>query len=364
MNHHDIERSLYSLHEQYEATQHADPLRADSWLPETLPILNQTENKQGLIQLLVILGNALPAIERLTADEAWAAIRDLGFVMGAIKRCGVEPVPLLPGFETVLLELARKAQCQHPRDNVFTLTVANPVGSRRRTYSGTPSEHAFIDAVGRSIKAMDACVAELVKLFAIPLSEPQFAEHLETACNHFRRVTDALVQSHKTVDPCWFSNEFVRNLKSIDIDGSPRHGPSANQSPMLLIDWFLFGASNEHYHEQFHALSLHLRPIHHQWLAEFATNPGMSLIEWVNQNYKTVESSASRQVLQGLMDLLKAIRIFRYPHRKIALNSFALRSKEQQIGSGGMSPDADLKQFEDFTEAARSQCQQMMDSLP
>ena len=360
----EIEAGYRALRDQYREAQDADPLRADSYLPAALPRCNAAGDRRAILEMLARLHAATPPVETLTAAEAWAAIRDLGFVIGAARRLGSQPALELAGLDATLRSLAQRSGSLHPRDNVFTLTVANPPGERTRTYTGAPSERAFIEAVGASTIAMDRCVVELWHMAEQPLHSPRFAELAGRALNAFKTVTEELLGVRKKVDPAWFALEFVRNLESIEIGGRLHNGPSADQSPMLLVDWMLHGASNPGFGAIFNALRHHLRPFHHQVAADYDARHGLSIVETIRRDLTAALSADAAQTersITAVIALLHAIRTFRYPHRKIAINSFALRSAEHQVGSGGMTPDRDLHRFVEWTEAAIRACENCLD---
>lgn len=356
-----------ALHREYRAAQAADPLGVDGLLPAELPRLGGAGDRDGLLRLLATLLQRAPDPERLAPPEAWAAIRDLGFVMGAVRRAGLEPAGELPALHAALPGLARRADCLHPRDDVYTLTVANPTGERMRTYSGSPSERAFIAAVGGGIVAMDRCLVELWPLLALPLDSPAFVPAAERAQAAFKEVTRELLGVRSRVDPRWFALEFVRHLEPLEIDGARRHGPSADQSPMLVVDLVLHGAAKRDFRRLFDGLAHHLRPWHRELVGAFLAGGGEPIVEQIRRRCaggRGPGGEAAARSIRAVMALLQAIRSFRYPHRKMAVDSFALRRAEHQIGSGGMTPDRDLGGFIEWTEEAIAACAGALDPHP
>ncbi len=329
-------------------------------LVDDVPRLNQAADCEGLLKILRELVAGGPQAATLSPPEAWAAIRDLGFVMGPIKRRGVQPVQDMPKLGDYLLELAERAGCLHPRDDVFTLTVANPTGQRRRTYTKSPSEYAFIEAVGVSMVTMDRCIADICTMLQYPLHSPHVEAWAKQAADTFQGVIDALLSVRTRVDPDWFANIFTRNLEKIEINGQSYHGPSADQTQMLLIDWILYGQCESHYVDFFNSLQQHLRPIHRQIMSQHRQAHGGSVLSIVRRNYAqslAINAGQTDKSVQSIIRLLKRIRTFRYPHRKIAIDSFAMRDENRQIGSGGLTPDSDLRKLIDWTEQAISEFQ-------
>lgn len=356
-----IYQNVYNaLQAEYQQAQNADPFGADMRLVEDVPRFNQAADCGGLLKILRELVAVAPKAASLSPPEAWAAIRDLGFVMGPIKRRGVEPVPDVPKLGDYLLQLAERAGCLHPRDDVFTLTVANPTGTRRRTYTNSPSEYAFIEAVGVSMVTMDRCIADICTMLQHPLHSAHFEAWAKQAADTFQGVIDALLSVRTRVDPDWFANIFTRNLEKIAINGGSYHGPSADQTQMLLIDWILYGQSDPHYVAFFNSLQQHLRPLHRQIMSQHRQVHGGSVLDMVRRKYAqslTIDAGQTDRSVQSIIRLLKRIRTFRYPHRKIAIDSFAMRDENRQIGSGGLTPDSDLRKLIDWTEQAIAEFQ-------
>lgn len=349
------DRLYAALQLDYQQAQAADPFDADARLTDELPRLNEARNRAGLHRLLQELVFNGTDASLLTPPEAWAALRDLGFVMGPIKRWGAEPTTVVPALGSYLLALAARAGCLHPRDDVFTLTVANPDDERMRTYTTAPSERAFIDAVGVSMVTMDRTIMDICTMVQEPLHSSRFAACAQEVTATFQGVIDALLSVRTRVDPDWFANRFTRNLEPILIDGLVYHGPSADQTQMLVIDWLLYGQSYPDYLRFFDSRAQHLRPQHRQIMAHHTDRYGASILELVRKSYAesmAIDAAQTTESIDRIILLLKRIRTFRYPHRKIAVDSFAMRDENRQIGSGGLTADGDLRKMIDWTEQA------------
>lgn len=123
---------LRTLWQQDEIIRELDPLKADELMSQ-LPLLNLQRDTEGLTQMLQKLLPSASQARSLGFEEACAAMRDLGLVMGSLKRHGVEPVARVPGLEEVLPLLATLTSLP-PRDTLLHYTIWNPAGSRERRY--------------------------------------------------------------------------------------------------------------------------------------------------------------------------------------------------------------------------------------
>jgi hypothetical protein len=119
-----------------------DPLDADAILAQ-LPRANDAGDTRWLISTAD--GLVSRCAELHTADEARAALRDLGFVVSSIGRHDPEALNPCP-WENELVRLGALAD-EVPRDTVYSYAPRNPTGERRRTFTASAEERLFISSV-------------------------------------------------------------------------------------------------------------------------------------------------------------------------------------------------------------------------
>ncbi|MBO0881383.1 MAG: DUF1864 family protein, partial [Mycobacterium sp.] len=123
-----------------------DPLDADEVCAH-LPAMNRRGEVSALATALRQIMPTAIQVAGFNALECLAAMRDIGMLLGSIKRHGVQPVAAVPEIEEVLLDLAMRTDLV-PRDTLHHYTCWNPGGgTRRRMYTGDPQETHLIDAV-------------------------------------------------------------------------------------------------------------------------------------------------------------------------------------------------------------------------
>lgn len=219
-----------------------DPLHADHLL-RRLPAMNAAGDLPALVDTLRrLVAAATPDIE---ADPyaACAAMRDLGVLLGSIKRHGPEPVAEVPEAEPLLLRLAARGDVV-PRDTVHHYSVWNPHGDRQRTYTGDPQEGALIDSVRLSLPRLARAVDECVPLADAELTSPEFL----TAMGGFRADLSSLDEAIDVVtdrvDPAFFARELRPYFGDVTIGGQVWLGGAGAGLPVPLLDLTLWAADH------------------------------------------------------------------------------------------------------------------------
>ena len=101
-------------------------------------------------------------------------MRDLGIVLGSLKRHGQEPLEAIPELTPLLLDLGKQADLV-PRDTVQHYTSWNPADDRRRTYTGDQQEAWLQDAVRRVFPGLSASLAITETLVLLDPRDARFA---------------------------------------------------------------------------------------------------------------------------------------------------------------------------------------------
>lgn len=332
----------------YEEVAKRDPLGVDRAM-QVLPNLNAEGNVGGLE---IITREALGESQRqqdLSQIDALAIIRDMDFLTSSLLRHGVQPLDLIPELEEELLRISGIAKTV-PRGTVFTYAAANPEKERRRSFTGTAEEDVFISAVARSIIALDDAVNEI--------STASVCNGLVTALNSSSVAVDEMVGSiievKKTVTPEFFSSQMRPYFESLTIGDKQYTGSGGAQIQLVAIDFMLWGCDEQDpdYVAFFEENVGYLAPVQQRAIESYLrANDEKGLINIITQNTEVGDESR-----QAAADLLRRIRKFRYPHRKIAQDNFELRP-DDAVGSGSYKPDI-LDVLIDKTEKAIAQIEE------
>ncbi|WP_051813909.1 monodechloroaminopyrrolnitrin synthase PrnB family protein, partial [Kitasatospora sp. MBT63] len=223
------------------AVARRDPLAADPVLA-ALPALNARADTVALAGALDGLATAArdTRSDRAALPDRLAAVRDLGMLLGSLRRHGVEPLDAVPAAEPVLLRLGRSTGMA-PRDTVLHYGVWNPAGPRRRLFTGAPEEHTLIDSVRTGAPAVERAALELARVLELPPDGAAFADGCETAARHLAVLPAAVAEVARSVDPAAFFMARLRPyMEDVRVGGRPWFGPAAAHLPLHLIDRLLW----------------------------------------------------------------------------------------------------------------------------
>ncbi len=313
-----------------------NPLDADEFLSH-LPKLNKEANTVELVLMLVDILPSLSYAQTFDAMQANAAMRDIGFLLGSLKRHRVEPYNTIPQLEEKLNLLASFTNLP-PRDTLLHYTIWNPNGHRRRTYTGTEDENYLIESVKIAMNPLKKAIYSLRNLYHTSLQSPGFPKLCEEAIVNFSKMIEGVVLSHTKVSPVYFANELRLYFDPIYLNNREYLGPGAVEMPMFVYDHILWSCDceDEMYTTFKETYLPYILPELRDIYDEFKGMP--SLINqacWLlnNLNHQTKEIKASAK---SLLKVSKLLRSFRMPHKKMAEESYNhSKSDLKTHGSGG-----------------------------
>ncbi len=318
-----------------------DPLRADNCL-RMVPAFNQDKDTIALVLMLV---DMLPSINEATGFDyfqACAAMRDLGIMLGSLKRHGVEPVHVIPELEEKLNILGNLTDLP-PRDTLIHYVRWNPVGPRIRTYTGTEDERQLIESVRLSIHPLYEAILSINDLYNIPLDAPDFVPKCATVIEQFDHMVKGVVHAKRSVSPQYFASELRFYFDPIVLNEREYLGPGAVEMPVFLFDHILWNCDleDETYREFKKAYVPYnqgmIRDLYHTYERR------LSLVNKVILEL-TESHSFSEAKLQGakaLIGVFNLLKSFRAPHKKLADEAYEHSQKSEDYrekGSGGYEP--------------------------
>jgi len=329
----------------YDEVARRDPLKIDQAM-RILPELNAEGDVKGLE---VVTREALEESQRqvnMSQTDALAIIRDMDFLASSLLRHEVHPFEAMPELEAELLRVSEAAKTV-PRGTVFTYTAANPAGDRRRSFTGTPEEEVFIDAVSRSIVALDGAVDNIGNISTYG-RESSLVAALNDSGVAMDEMVRSIIEVKRTVTPEFFSSQMRPYFESLTIGDKKYTGSGGAQIQLVAIDFMLWGCEEQDpdYLAFFAENVGYLTPVQQRAIENYLENNGdRSVVSLITQEPEMGDDSR-----QAALDLLRKIRKFRYPHRKIAQDNFKLRP-DDAVGSGSYKPDI-LDVLIDKTERA------------
>ncbi|WP_152648223.1 monodechloroaminopyrrolnitrin synthase PrnB family protein [Streptacidiphilus anmyonensis] len=216
-----------------------DPLRADDLLA-ALPEVNARADTETLARMLGDLADAAAHAEIGTTGDRLAAMRDLGMLLGSLRRHEVEPLSAVPRAQPLLLDLGA-AVGMAPRDTVLHYGPWNPTGPRRRMYLGAAEEHVLIDSVLRTAPAIEQAALHLAELTELDPAGPEFAEVCAAADQRLAVLPEMIGRVAREVDPsAFFAARLRPYMEDVLIDGHRYYGPAAAHVPLYLVDHLLW----------------------------------------------------------------------------------------------------------------------------
>lgn len=348
----DTHRGNYDV----STVQSADPLNADDLL-RVVPTLNASGDVSGLIALLRMLSDRTRSLidgNGYSPPERLAIVRDVGILLGSIKRHGMEPLVAVPELTHLLVRLGRESDLV-PRDTVHHYTSWNPQGDRRRAYTGDPQEAWLQDAVRLVFPDLSASLAITEILLELDPRDARFAPTARQLTGTVRSMLDAIESVTERVSPVFFARVLRPYFEDVNVNGTSYLGPAAAQAPLWLIDLCLWASDrNSEVYAEFVTGSLkYALP---DWREFYQSHRGgRSIVTILSESLQrsTRDVLVSRTVEASISEITKllwVLKAFRGRHLTIAKKAYAEDVRLYETGSGG-APIALLKEILDLTRA-------------
>lgn len=316
----------------YEGVAALDPLKVDGIMAE-LPECNKQGDVDAIREATQFAVATTEGMATVSRSEALAILRDLDFLASSVLRHGEQPLDTVQGLEDQFVRLGKIAGTV-PRGTVFTYAAANPAGERRRSFTGSHEEEVFIDAVTRSIVALDGAVQ------GIGQTSLRNDDRLQQVLLHSGGAMDDMISSiievKRVVTPEFFTFQMRPYFEPLVINGESLTGAGGAQLQLVAVDRMLWGCEDQTpQYESFFAENVsYLTPAQQDALAKYLQlNGGKSIVGWLAEN-----PGSFPETNEAALGLLKKVRKFRYPHRKVAQDNFKLRPSDA-VGSGTYTPD-------------------------
>ncbi|MCA8064147.1 monodechloroaminopyrrolnitrin synthase PrnB family protein [Burkholderia sp. AU38729] len=323
----------------HAAVAACDPLRARALVLQ-LPALNRKNDVPGIVGLLREFLPARGVPSGWGFVEAAAAMRDIGFFLGSLKRHGHEPVDAVPGLEPVLLDLARVTDLP-PRETLLHVTVWNPAtADAQRSYTGLGDEAHLLESVRISMASLEAAIALTVELSDVPLRSPAFEEGCVELAAHLQKMVESIVYAYRFISPQVFYDELRPFYEPIRVGGQSYLGPGAVEMPLFVLEHVLWGSQSEHpaYREFKETYLPYVLPAFRAVYARFAGR--QALVDRVlgEAQAARVRGEPVEAGLAALERIFEILLHFRAPHLKLAERTYAAGQTGPTIGSGGYAP--------------------------
>ena len=341
---------LLAEHVDGEDIARLDPLGADGFLAG-LPDINRAGDVDSLAGFLTDVA-ATDGVMDLGADHARAAMRDVGMVLGSIRRHGPQPCAVVPQIEPVLIEWGRTTQLV-PRDTVVHYGAWNPIGDRERMYTGDPQESALIDSVRQAADLIPAMAVWVAAAHARGWGTPESIAALEMASTHFDTYCANFEAVRAHVTPEFFARELRPYFEPITFAGRTLNGPAAAFLPLYLVDELVWGESQGAHAEMIDDAVQYGPPLWGGLVAEMRRHTPMAAMLIADLDRAGHPDALAREG-QIASHIIHRLVQFRGRHAVLAERAYNAAITAFQQGSGGYSPEV-LRQITQATLDAQRQ---------
>ncbi|WP_051519210.1 monodechloroaminopyrrolnitrin synthase PrnB family protein [Pseudomonas chlororaphis] len=340
------DRNLYRTIE----IQRLDPLDFDIHVSQ-VQSANSLRDIPFLSRLLVDMCSRLHELDITSTHHVIAAMRDVGIILGSLKRHGVEPVVVVPQIEPWLIRLGAASEMV-PRDTVLHYTSWNPDGNRRRAYTNDPQERALQAAVVQVFPQLSASLDISRALQDLEPQDARFAPLIDCLNDLTKTMVGAIDGVVQDVSPVFFAQTLRPYYEDIMVGDRSYLGPAAAQVPLWLVDLCVW-ASDRCGGQYKNFLTESIPYCLPSWRMHYESFMGevslVSKIAKVTDNATLLKDHNFQRSAKGVSDLLRTLKTFRGRHFGIARKAYAPEVRLYDQGSGG-APIALLKQIIDLTK--------------
>lgn len=319
-----------------------DPLNADELL-QNLPVFNAENDTVALVDLLRWLLPS-PAVARaMSCEEACAAMRDIGIMLGSLKKHGIEPEEAVPAL-SVVLPLLGSISNFPPRDTLLHYTIWNPADDRMRTYTGTEDEKNLIRSVQMAIPPLEMALQSLMQLCGQPIHSDDFHQLSKKVSSSLEGLIEGVVYARRNVSTLYFAQEMRLYYDPIRLNGETYLGPGAVEMPVFVFDHLFWSAdcTDAEYTAFKKSYLPYVRPIWRTVYEAYAHQP--SLVSHLQAALDAGTCLHPIAALKEIVTISNRLKSFRMPHRKLAEEAYAHQSGgHRNHGSGGYEPDILLR---------------------
>lgn len=324
---------LYAL----DTIRDLDPLGADD-LCRRLPAVNAQGDVNALAGCLRAIAPDPRAVQHYTVPESLAAMRDLGILLGSLKRHGTEPLVAVPELTATLVALGHRTGMV-PRDTVHHYTAWNPAGPRHRMYTGDPQEACLQEAVRTVFPRLCESLVHCQEIGRLHPADDAFAPAVRRLGHMVESMVEAIDVVGAGVSPTFFARVLRPYFEDVTVAGRAYLGPGAAQVPLWLVDVTLWASDrSDACYADFQQESVpYALPAWREFYASRAgTLSAVSKLERAIEEHGTdrlppsVEASA-----QAVAAVLRTVKTFRGRHFRIARQAYDEKVRLYDSGSRG-----------------------------
>lgn len=297
---------------------------------EDLAEHNSSSSTRFLNDTLRIATEVLPSLPR-QPDIAIASLRDIDIIASSLLKHGINPIEAEPRLTGTLKSLGAIA-INVPRGTIATYVGINPNGSRRRHFTSTEQEAIFVESLSVGYRLLDTALTDMSTIKA-ESSPSDIVEALESTVIAVDSMRDSIITVHRNISPEFFSAHIRPYFEPLEVDGEVYAAPGGSQLQLLGIEYAIWGcdSADEEYTKYFMENLKYLTAEQKQLMYTYLqNNSGKSI-------FTRVREEGDSTLAAEVTNVMRSLRKFRYPHKKVADDNFAIRP-EGSVGSGHYTP--------------------------
>lgn len=306
-----------------------DPLGLDGFMQD-IAAYNLSSNTTVLTRALE---SAIKLVPELPShpDIAIASLRDIDIILSSLLRHEINPVEAQPGITSTLKSLGEIAT-NVPRGTIATYVGINPSDYRRRHFTSTEEEVLFVDSLAGGYHLLDSALNDIATI-KNDSSTLDIVGALGSSMDAIDNMRNAIVTVHKNISPEFFSTNIRPYFEPLEVDGEVYAAPGGSQLQLLGIEYALWGcdSADAEYASYFIDNLKYLTAEQKHMMFNYLQNNGGESI------FTRAQHEGDSSLRDEVANVMRSFRKFRYPHKKVADDNFAIRP-DGSVGSGHYTP--------------------------
>jgi hypothetical protein len=164
-------------------------------------------------------------------------------------------------------------------------------------------------------------------------SAAEVADAISSTSTAVDSMRNSIIAVHRNISPEFFTTNIRPYFEPLEVDGEVYAAPGGSQLQLLGIEYALWGcdSADEEYAKYFLENLKYLTAEQKQLMYIYLqNNNGISI-------FTRTLTEGDDTLTEEVTNVMRSLRKFRYPHKKVAEDNFAIRP-EGSVGSGHYTP--------------------------
>jgi hypothetical protein len=317
-----------------------DPLGADA-IYQRLPEMNREADVNEIAKAVRAITPSAEAVERMSMIETCAATRDVGILLGSLRRHGVEPTEAVPEVEAPMLRMAMRTEMV-PRETLFHTSVWNERGPRQRMFTGDRNEDVLLEATRMGAICVERMLLALLPVLDVPFEDPAFTTGCAAVAREAGAMVDAVDYTRNNMDPVFFARVQRPYYEPIVLGGKQYSGAAAAALSIGVVDHLLWASdcTDETYRHFQDDTVRYAKPCWRQLCQDTLGQPSVVTLLRARllEGGRDVQPRVT-EACAGVCAILRTMLKFRGRHRLLAQSAYDASVRLFELGSAGYGID-------------------------